>query len=259
MRNTLLFTSIIFLAIACKREEAARDEMGREIEGREIEPAPRSDQSMSPGAGDTSAGGGVSGAGTTSGTTGTTGTAPSAGTTAPGMGTGAPDTTATAPSGSTMSGQPGAGMSGQPGTSAQAGAGAQGAAGSMQAMSCDQLLPQNVRDQHLANTTVTSASPAASGQANCRIQGGELAQPGSIQAACNQATSATAAQLRQQNPDSREVANVGKAAVIVDQGQSQHLIAIDDDSNCQIDVLVPKNVDAVAIGRAALDNLPGPG
>ena len=66
----------------------------------------------------------------------------------------------------------------------------------------------------------------------------------------------TSSQLGQQNPGGRQVQNVGKTAVLVKNGSNQVLTAVDDDSNCQITVSTPPDVDAVALGRAILDTLP---
>lgn len=66
----------------------------------------------------------------------------------------------------------------------------------------------------------------------------------------------TRAQLEQQNPGSRQVRDVGKTAVLVKTGSNQVLTAVDSDSDCQVIVSTPEDVDAVALGRAILDTLP---
>jgi hypothetical protein len=63
-------------------------------------------------------------------------------------------------------------------------------------------------------------------------------------------------QLAQQTPNGREVRDVRRTAMLVENGSSQQLVAIDDDSNCRITVDAPSGVDAVALGRAILDTLP---
>ena len=75
-----------------------------------------------------------------------------------------------------------------------------------------------------------------------------------MQASCDRTP--TSAELRRQNPNARRVDNVGRTAVIVEDGDMQQLTAIDSDSDCQVIVDAPDGVDAVALGRAILDTLP---
>jgi len=97
----------------------------------------------------------------------------------------------------------------------------------------------------------------------CRVDSPSMQQPVAIQAVCSEgqggAIAQSSSELQQQHPGSQPVQNLGKAAVITKSGDTQILSAIDDDSNCQLDLAVPGDVDAVALGRDLLDNLPARG
>lgn len=137
--------------------------------------------------------------------------------------------------------------------------GAAGTGPSMAAMTCDQLIPSTVRDQYLRDAKITSTGEAGGNVANCRAEGGDLTSAVNITADCATTGARTPSDIRRQNPSGRAIENVGKAAVLTETGSTKQLTALDDDSNCRIDVSVPQNVDAVAIGRAMLDKLPGKG
>ncbi|MBA3465155.1 MAG: hypothetical protein H0T46_34810 [Deltaproteobacteria bacterium] len=80
-----------------------------------------------------------------------------------------------------------------------------------------------------------------------------------IETTCEEASvEAQLTQIKENNASAREV-SVGKAGVIVDEGNRQHLTAWDTDSNCHVDVTAPKDVDTVSIARTVLSQLPGRG
>ena len=51
------------------------------------------------------------------------------------------------------------------------------------------------------------------------------------------------------------VVELGTAALLVDLGKRQQLTAWDSDSSCRVDVIGPKDVDAVAIARTLLGTM----
>jgi len=143
----------------------------------------------------------------------------------------------------------------------------------MAQVSCDQIVDQQTRQKHLKDAKVTDVSSSAGAQGGtqsgqqitlCRVDSPNMQQPVAIQAVCSEkgqqgAIAQSSTDLQKQHPGSQQVQNVGKAAVITKSGDTQILSAIDDDSNCQIDLAVPANVDAESLGRALLDNLPARG
>jgi hypothetical protein len=62
------------------------------------------------------------------------------------------------------------------------------------------------------------------------------------------------AQFKLDHPATTAV-DLGKAALLVDHGPRHQLAAWDADSNCRVDVIGPKDVDAVAIARTLLGEL----
>lgn len=129
-------------------------------------------------------------------------------------------------------------------------------------LDCAKIVPQEIRSQYLPDATVTDANTSAQANvtASCQIQGLQGASTsGSVQASCSEPTTGTAASsvadFKKENPQASSV-DVGEEAAMVEKGDQQELKAWDPKSGCNIEVTVPKNVDAVAFGRAIVDRLP---
>jgi hypothetical protein len=259
MRNALFISSLLFIAVACKRDTSKHDQTGATTSGTTTDRTgrPTADTTGTTGpTGATGAGGSTGGTAgptgsTDTGTTGSTGTTGTTGSTG-GMG----GTTGATGDAAGASGTPGstAGTTGQTGSD-MTGSGAV-AQGNVTAPTCEQLLPQAVRDQYLANMTITPISAPTDIIATCKVEGPGIQQAAAVQASCDPSVAQSASQVKQANPQARDVKNVGKAALIVESGDTQQLVAWDSDSNCQISLAVPKSVDAMALGRKVLQALP---
>lgn len=174
-----------------------------------------------------------------SGSTGTTGSTTPGGTITPGM-----------------ESVPRVGMGGNWSGSSATTASTDQAAGAQQAISCEQLIPRAVRRQYLANMTITPMSDPTDIATLCRIEGRGVDEAASVQAVCADSEADTAMLAQAPSTPVAKNNNLGKAAILVDDGELQQLVAWDSDSSCQITIAVPRNVDAVALGRRMLDVLP---
>lgn len=229
MRASRLLGALLFVAIGCRESDRETDRTRT-----------RTPQETSGTSVDTTGTRDGRGAGTTG--QGMTGTGAPGGTTGPGM------------PGTTGAGGATGGMGGTAGT----GPAGTGGAGTMASIDCNAIVPNDVRSRYLQDMTVTASSPSQAMMAVCELQGSDSDQRGTIQASCDRTgdtSRADVAQIKSANPRARDV-EVGKTAVLVDRGATKELSAWDDDSNCQIRVTVPQQVDAVAVGRAVLDQLP---
>ncbi len=104
--------------------------------------------------------------------------------------------------------------------------------------------------------TITPTSHGTDMATNCRIEGRGVDASANIQAFCNPADDSALQPDTPQSPTTTAPKGIGKAAILVDAGELQQLVAWDSDSSCQITLAVPKTIDAIALGRRILDGLP---
>ncbi len=274
MRTTLFVSSMLFLAIACRND---RDNLSR---------SSASDRTTA-----VNTGGGP--ASDDSPGTGTVSSEQSASATHPGQytaGGSAPHDTTNTDTAASNTGAAGADTSGQAASNTAAGAGTSGQAASSSKTQAASNTGTGTGGQSASSTgsqpsgsmaggagtsdrtdtattnrgsTGTSgstgtANTTASGSRDmaANARGSRAGTNGiAVQADCN-GTMPSSAQLAQQNPNGRAIQDVGRAAMLVENGQSQQLVAVDDDSDCRITVEAPSGIDAIALGRAILDTLP---
>jgi hypothetical protein len=107
-----------------------------------------------------------------------------------------------------------------------------------------------------ADAPVSTPAPAAPAGRRAPIASSTSpAGPVWIETICQDSPVETqVAQFESEYPATK-VADVGKAALLVDHGKRQQLTAWDTDSNCRVDVIGPKDVDTVAIARTLLGTL----
>jgi hypothetical protein len=143
--------------------------------------------------------------------------------------------------------------------------GMQGTGGTAAAnkLTCDKILPQALRDKYLANMTVTNVAQPVEFSAVCKVEGPGMESQAQVQAACDDTVAAAADKaipdIKKSFPDAKEVPGVGKVAIMIESGSMRQLTAWDNNSNCEVTVAVPKNVDAVAFSKDLLEALPPQG
>ncbi len=128
-------------------------------------------------------------------------------------------------------------------------------------LDCDKVLSAELRAKHLKDFAIEGQPQVVDSTASCDLKGGEGAMGGNVSVSCldnmEAAMQPTIDGLKENFKEMKDLPGVGKAAVIMDNGDVGTTIAAwDDDSNCMINALIPKGIDATAFTKDALAALP---
>jgi hypothetical protein len=127
-------------------------------------------------------------------------------------------------------------------------------------LTCDQFVTAQVLAAHFKGATVEPGAVSSTTSVQCAFKAGGAALPASFLMMCSDDAvakrDATTADLQKIHGAGTTVTDVGKGGVLFDLGDAQRIVAYDDDSNCQIDATVPKSMDARALARDLLGNVP---
>lgn len=129
-------------------------------------------------------------------------------------------------------------------------------------LNCDKVLANNLRDKYFAGTTITDvAQPVAfSGKCEIKLAEGDPLETASVEVSCHDnvklAKDDSIAGIKKAMKGAKDLPGVGDGAVVYDLTVGTQVSAWDNDSNCQVLVMLPKAVDATAFTNDLLASLP---
>jgi len=125
-------------------------------------------------------------------------------------------------------------------------------------LDCDRVLSKDLRAKYFAGATITNNPQPIAQAGECQIKVGE--DDADLTVTCHDNMAAAmdmSIENLKKNLGAKDLPGVGKGAVTVDIGKgSVHVTAWDDDSNCSISAVVPKQIDPVAYSKDLLASLP---
>ena len=126
---------------------------------------------------------------------------------------------------------------------------------------CEQLIPQAIRDKYFKDDKVTKGPDLGPNDSNCDVKDAQGTTVATVTANCNPGTVASKdvaiSKIKEILKDAKDVTDIGKGGLVVDIGEMKQYTIFDDNADCQLIVQGKKEgVDFAVLAKEIVAAFP---